>query len=79
MSNKKFWSTVRPFLTNTDGMSNDFISIGKDGDLISSKFDLPKPTASDINKIIKSSDTSKATGPDGIPAKPAQMLANVID
>ena len=142
MSNKKFWSTVRPFLTNTDSMSNDFISIGKDGDLISkketvelfnqnyiniaenspgkkpsslgdclnasqdeltvteiislysnhptiqkiksvfntdSKFDLPKPTASDINKIIKSSDTSKATGPDGIPAKPAQMLANVID
>ena len=34
-----------------------------------SKFDLPKPTASDINKIIKSLDTSKATGPDGIPAE----------
>ena len=34
-----------------------------------SKFDLPKPTASDINKIIKSLDTNKATGPDGIPAK----------
>ena len=31
-----------------------------------SKFELPKPTASDINKIIKSLDTNKATGPDGI-------------
>ena len=44
-----------------------------------SKFDLPKPTASDINKIIKSLDTSKATRPDGIPAKFVQMSANVID
>ena len=31
------------------------------------KFDLPKQTASDVNKIIKSLDTNKATGPDGIP------------
>ena len=44
-----------------------------------SKFDLPKPTASDINKIIKSLDTNKATGPDGIPAKFVQMSANVTD
>ena len=44
-----------------------------------SKFDLPKPTASDINKIIKSLDTNKATGPDGIPAKFVQISANVID
>ena len=44
-----------------------------------SKFDLPKPTASDINKIINSLDTSKATGPDGIPAEFVQMSANVID
>ena len=143
MSNKKFWSTVKPFLTNKGRISNDFISVEKDGDLISnekeivelfnqnyinivenssgkkpsslgdclnasqdeltvkeiisvysnhpsiqkiksvfntdSKFDLPKPTASDINKIIKSLDTSKATGPDGIPAKFVQMSANVID
>ena len=32
-----------------------------------SKFDLPKPIANDINKIITSLDTNKATGPDGIP------------
>ena len=38
-----------------------------------------KPTASDINKIIKSLNTNKATGPDGIPAKFVQMSANVID
>ena len=43
------------------------------------KFDLPKPTASDINKIIKSLDTKKATGPDGIPVKFVQMSAYVID
>ena len=33
------------------------------------KFNLPKPTASDINKRIQSLDTNKATGPNGIPAK----------
>ena len=143
MSNEKFQSTVKPFLTNKGCISNDFISVEKDGDLISnekelvelfnqnhiniienssgkkpsslgdclnvsqdeltvkenisvysnhpsiqkiksvfntdSKFDLPKPTASDINKIIKSLDPNKATGPDGIPAKFVQMSANVID
>ena len=40
---------------------------------------MPKPAASDINKIIKSLDTNKATRPDGIPAKFVQMSANVID
>ena len=44
-----------------------------------SKFELPKTTAIDINKIIISLDTSKATGPDGIPANFVQMAANVID
>ena len=43
------------------------------------KFDLPKPTASEINKIIKSLDKDKATGPEGTPAKFVQMSANVID
>ena len=44
-----------------------------------SKFDLPKPTVSNTNKIIKSLDTNKAIGPDGIPAKFVQMSASVID
>ena len=34
MSNKRFWSTVKPFLTNKGYISNDFISVEKDGDLI---------------------------------------------
>ena len=29
--------------------------------------------------MIKSLDTNKATGPDGVPAKFAQMSANIID
>ena len=44
-----------------------------------SKFYLPKPTASDINKIFKSLDTNKATRSDGIPAKFVQMPVHVID
>ena len=44
-----------------------------------SNFDLPKPTESDINKIIKSVDTNKPTGPDGIPAKFVQISASVIE
>ena len=142
MSNKKFWSTAKTFLTNKGRISNDFINVEKDGDLISnkkemvelfyqnytnivenssgkkpslsdclnasqdeltvkeiasvysnhpniqkiksvfntdSKFDQSKPTASDINKTIKSLDTSKATAPDGVPTKFIQMAANVID
>ena len=43
-----------------------------------SKFGLPKPTASDINKIIKSLDTNKATGPVGIPAKFVQLSLSSI-
>ena len=33
------------------------------------KFDRPRPTASDISKIIKSLHTNKATRPEFIPAK----------
>ena len=32
MSNKKFWSTIKPFLTNKGCSSNDFISVEEDGD-----------------------------------------------
>ena len=42
-------------------------------------FDLPKPTASYSNKIIKSLDTNKATRQDGTHAKFVQMSASVID
>ena len=41
---------------------------------------MPKPTASDFNKIIiKSLDTNKVTGPDSMPAKFFQISANVTD
>ena len=40
MSNKRFWSTVKPFLTNKGCISNDFISIEKDGELISNEKEL---------------------------------------
>ena len=37
MSNKKFWSTAKPFITNKGCISNDFISVEKDGDLMSNE------------------------------------------
>ena len=40
MSNKKFWSTVKPFLTNKGCILNDFESVDKDGDLISNEKEL---------------------------------------
>jgi len=42
-------------------------------------FDIPKATAKDINRIIKSLNTKKATGPDHISAKFVKMAANIID
>ena len=34
MSNRTFWKTVKPFLTNKGCMTNDWVSIEKDGDII---------------------------------------------
>ena len=34
MTNKHFWRTVKPFLTNNDCISNDFIGIENEGNLI---------------------------------------------
>ena len=42
-------------------------------------FDFPEATAEDINKIIKSLNPNKATGPDRIPLKIIKTAANVID
>ena len=42
-------------------------------------FALPKANVSHINKIIKSLNTNKAKGPDGISAKFVKMSAGVID
>ena len=34
MKNKYFWCTVKPFLTNNDCISNDFLGIENEGNLI---------------------------------------------
>ena len=33
MTNKKFWRTVKPFLTNIGCISNDFIGVENEGNL----------------------------------------------
>ena len=40
MTSKKFWHTVKPFLTNNGCISNDFIGIENEGDLISNESEL---------------------------------------
>ena len=40
MSNKKFWHTVKPFITNNGCISNDFIGIENEGNLISNEQEL---------------------------------------
>ena len=42
-------------------------------------FDFPAVKVEDINKIIKSLNPRKATGPDGIPVKILKIARNVID
>ena len=37
MSNRTFWKTVKPFLTNKGCMKNDCINIEKDGDIVRDK------------------------------------------
>ena len=44
-----------------------------------SRFNLPQATTQDINKIINSLTSNKATGPDGIPVIFIKLSANVID
>ena len=42
-------------------------------------FDLPKASPKDINKMIKSLNSKKATGPNIIPPKLVKLAANIID
>ena len=59
MSNKKFWSTVKPFLTNKDGISNDFISVEKDGDLISNEKEIVRLFNQNYINIVENSSGKK--------------------
>ena len=45
----------------------------------SEPFDFPKATTEDINLIIRSLDTKKATGPDRIPIKIIKLAVNLVD
>ena len=44
-----------------------------------SKFNLPNATTQDINKVINSLSSKKATGPESIPVKLIKLSANAID
>ena len=55
MSNKKFWSTVKSFSTNKGCISNDFISVEKDGDLISNEKELVEIFNQKYINIVKNS------------------------
>ena len=142
-SNKDFWNTVKPFLTNKCGINHDKIIIENNQKLITDEkeiaevfndfyiniiertsgnapvstgspenpnndrltvssiidkykdhssvleirkrntnlgnFTLPKAEVQEVNTIIKSLNSKKATGPDGIPIKIVKLSANVID
>ena len=59
MSNKKFWSTVKPFLTNKGYISNDFISVEKDGDLTSNEKELVERFNQNYVNILENSSGKK--------------------
>ena len=59
MSNKKFWSTIKPFLTNKACVSNDFINVEKDGDLLSNNKELEKLFNQNYINVVENSSGKK--------------------
>ena len=59
MSNKKFWSTVKPFVTNERYTSNDFISLEKDGGLISNEKELVERFKQNYIDLVENSSRKK--------------------
>ena len=59
MFNKKFWNTVKPFLTNKGCISNDFISADKDGDLISNEKELVERFNQNCINVVENSSGKK--------------------
>ena len=59
ISNKKFWGTVKPFLTSKGCISNDFISVEKDGDLISNEKELVELFNQNYINIVENSSGKK--------------------
>ena len=54
MSSKKFWSTVKPFLSSKDFIHNDNISIEIDNKIIEDESELAKQFNSHYINIVKS-------------------------
>ena len=61
MFNKKFWNTVKPFLTKSGCISNDFISADKDGDLISNEKELVELFNQNCINIVENFSGKKET------------------
>ena len=79
MSNKKFWSTVKPFLTNKGCISNDFISVQKDGDLISNEKELVELCNQNyINTVENSSGKKPSSRGDCLNASQDELTVKEI-
>ena len=59
MSNRTFWKTVKPFLTNKGCMANDCINTEKDGDIVRDKKMLVELFNEDYVNIVKISFGNK--------------------
>ena len=59
MSNKKFWSPFKLFLTNKGGISNDLVSVEKDGDLISNEKETVELFNQNYINIVENSSGKK--------------------
>ena len=66
--NTNFWPTVKPFLTNKGAGGKSTIMV-RVNDTIITDFSFRHPTPKEVEQIMQSLDTKKATGPDRIPAK----------
>ena len=53
MTNEKFWTTFKSFLTNKGNFSNDYITIEKDRELISNEKELIEPFNENYVNIVE--------------------------
>ena len=59
MTNKKFWRTVKPFSTNIGCLSNDFIGIENEGNLICNEQELVELFNGHFLNIVEKSSGKK--------------------
>ena len=63
MTSKKFWHTVKPFLTNNGCISNDFIGIENEGNLICNEQELVELFNEHYINIVEKSSGKKPLSP----------------